>query len=67
MPLPEIKKTCPECGNRMVVRANHETGHEFLGCSQYPECKYTEPMPEYMRMIRLGAPTLPGMDNDALG
>ncbi len=31
--------TCPKCGNRLVVR-NGEYG-EFLGCSNYPNCKYT--------------------------
>lgn len=31
---------CPQCGGTLVVR-NGKNG-EFLGCSNYPKCKYTE-------------------------
>ena len=38
---------CPECGDtivagKLVFRTNGNTGKEFLGCSNYPACKYTE-------------------------
>lgn len=38
---------CPECGDtiaagRLVSKTNRNTGKEFLGCSNYPACKYTE-------------------------
>lgn len=33
-------KICPRCGNKLVVR-NGKYG-QFLGCSNYPKCTYTE-------------------------
>ena len=32
--------TCPQCGGRLY-RRNGKYG-EFLGCGNYPNCKYTE-------------------------
>ena len=37
---------CSECGSLMVIRENNSTGDKFYGCSQYPECKNTEPYNE---------------------
>ena len=35
---------CPECkkGN-LIIRQNTENQRFFLGCTQYPECRYAEP------------------------
>ena len=36
--------TCPKCGSALIERtARHgsDVGSKFLGCSKYPECKYT--------------------------
>ena len=36
-------KTCPSCKEgSLIVRTNRSSGQEFLGCSNYPNCKYTE-------------------------
>ena len=35
---------CDECGEPMLIRAGR-TGR-FLGCSKYPKCKFTKPVPE---------------------
>lgn len=56
--MPEITKACPECGAALVVRTNRATGTEFLGCTHYPECRWTGPLPESLRMRRIGHPTL---------
>ena len=32
---------CPQCGNLMVLRTAKNTGSQFWGCSQYPDCKGT--------------------------
>lgn len=56
-----ITKTCP-AGHRLVVRKNRETGGDFLGCSQWPECQHTEPLPESLRLRLAGAPCFPGME-----
>lgn len=56
--MPEITKACPECGSRLVIRTNHTTLEEFIGCARYPACRYTEKLPESLRMRRIGHPTL---------
>ncbi|MFW9990763.1 MAG: DNA topoisomerase [Candidatus Odinarchaeota archaeon] len=37
-------KTCPSCGSQLVMRTNRSTNENFLGCSKYPACRYTEPI-----------------------
>ena len=39
----EVKERCPECGADMVVK--FARGRSFLGCSSYPKCKATKPIP----------------------
>jgi DNA topoisomerase-1 len=49
MPRPERPKPiptdidCPECGQKMVIRAGRNG--QFLGCSAYPRCRTTQPLP----------------------
>ncbi|MBI3466112.1 MAG: type I DNA topoisomerase, partial [Planctomycetes bacterium] len=43
----ETEEKCPECGKALVVRWA-KTG-KFLGCSGYPECKFTKPLGEEAR------------------
>lgn len=60
---PEIKMHCPECARPLVVRRRRADGSEFLGCTGWPDhCRHTEALPETVRMRRMGAPELPGMD-----
>jgi ssDNA-binding Zn-finger/Zn-ribbon topoisomerase 1 len=40
----EIKVSCPECNSPMSVK--FARGRAFLGCTAYPRCKATAPMPE---------------------
>lgn len=35
---------CPQCGGKLVKRKNRSTGESFLGCDNYPKCKYTQPL-----------------------
>ncbi|HUU84471.1 MAG TPA: type I DNA topoisomerase, partial [Phycisphaerae bacterium] len=35
---------CEECGEKMVIRVGRSG--KFLGCSKYPKCKFTKPLPE---------------------
>jgi len=39
----ESDQKCPQCGKALVWRYTKKTGRKFLGCSGYPECKYTQP------------------------
>ncbi|MBN1966127.1 MAG: type I DNA topoisomerase, partial [Anaerolineae bacterium] len=36
-----VGRDCPECGSPLVVRFGRYG--KFIGCSNYPECRYTEP------------------------
>ena len=38
----ETDEKCPQCGKPLVIRYSRKTGSRFLGCSGYPECKYTK-------------------------
>jgi DNA topoisomerase-1 len=37
----EIQRACPECGKPLVIR--HGRYGKFIGCSDFPQCRYTEP------------------------
>ena len=37
-----ISRTCPECGNKLIVRKNAQTKQLFVACTQYPECKFAD-------------------------
>jgi DNA topoisomerase-1 len=39
----DIRQTCQECGSSMVVK--FARGKSFLGCSGYPKCRTTTPLP----------------------
>ena len=39
----DIKESCEECGSAMAVK--FARGKAFLGCTRYPKCKTTQPMP----------------------
>ena len=56
----EVTKVCPQCGQTQTVRRNQETGEEFFGCSAWPECQHTEPLPTDAALRRQDAPMLPG-------
>ena len=42
-------EVCPECGSPMVVKLGKRG--KFLGCTNYPECKKTLPMPGQEREV----------------
>ena len=44
IPPKETGETCPNCGSPLVVRRSRYG--EFIGCSNYPECKYIKPLEE---------------------
>lgn len=55
-------RTCPQCGSPIVERTNKASGHPFWGCSQWPECSFTQPIPADVWMRRQGASPLPGFE-----
>ncbi|MHC4063192.1 MAG: type I DNA topoisomerase [Planctomycetota bacterium] len=44
---------CDECGEKMVIR-NGRSG-KFLGCSKWPKCKFTKPLPEELNALAASA------------
>ncbi len=38
----ETDEICPSCGRKLVIRESRFG--QFLGCSGYPECKFTKPL-----------------------
>ncbi|NIA07530.1 MAG: type I DNA topoisomerase [Actinobacteria bacterium] len=63
----DIKKTCELCGKPMAVRRKGRRA--FLGCTGYPECDNTSPLPEGIRLAsKPKAPAEPaGIDCEKCG
>lgn len=40
----ETEEKCPDCGKSLVVKTSRFG--KFLGCSGFPDCKYTQPLEE---------------------
>ncbi|HEX5430034.1 MAG TPA: type I DNA topoisomerase [Patescibacteria group bacterium] len=45
----ELDEKCPISGHTLVIK--HGRFGKFIACSNYPECKYTRPMPEEQKLI----------------
>ena len=60
----EVAIVCPECDipRKLVVRTNRQSGHQFLGCPNWPECGFTRRIPEDLIMVLHGAMRLPGFE-----
>ncbi len=37
-----VEKPCPDCGGELVIKWGR--AGKFIACTQYPECRYTEPL-----------------------
>ena len=37
-------RICPNCSSPLVVRRNRNKNRRFLGCSRYPDCRFTTPL-----------------------
>lgn len=44
-----LDEKCPESGHPLIIKFGRFG--KFIACSNYPECKYTRPMPEEQRII----------------
>jgi DNA topoisomerase-1 len=43
--------TCPKCGEGQLIEIRMRGGNNFAGCSSYPECKNTYPLPRGMLVL----------------
>lgn len=57
-------RVCDECGADMVIRTNRATQEKFLGCTRYPECMHSEPLPIDQQLRAAGAKGLPGFGDE---
>jgi DNA topoisomerase-1 len=60
--MPEVKtepelvgRNCPECGQELVIRWGRHG--KFIGCSNFPACRYTEP---WLEKININCPQCNG-------
>ncbi|MBI2356117.1 MAG: type I DNA topoisomerase [Candidatus Doudnabacteria bacterium] len=45
----ELDEKCPESGHPLVIKFGRFG--KFIACSNYPECKFTRPMPEEQKLM----------------
>ncbi|MXR12468.1 type I DNA topoisomerase [Mesomycoplasma flocculare] len=51
----EIKTTgekCPECGANLVYRHNRKTSQRFIGCDNFPKCRFLKPDLEMKKVAK---------------
>ncbi|MCD8204931.1 MAG: type I DNA topoisomerase [Coprobacillus sp.] len=41
----ESSEVCPLCGAKLVYKVNKKNGETFLGCSNFPSCRFVKPVP----------------------
>jgi len=46
----KIVGTCQKCKSDLIIRRGHR-GTRFIGCSGYPECRFTLPLPRFGTVI----------------
>lgn len=57
-----VSVTCKVCGPtvKMIVKESSINGMQFLGCPNYPNCRYTEEITEDIKLELAGFQRLPG-------
>lgn len=45
---------CPKCGGNLIIRVSRKTGKQFVGCSSYPDCNVSYPLPQNAKIIKTG-------------
>jgi DNA topoisomerase-1 len=46
----KIVGTCEKCASELIIRRGHR-GSRFIGCSGYPECRFTLPLPRFGSVV----------------
>lgn len=59
-------RVCPECGKGRLSIKLGKFG-AFIGCSNYPECKYTKPLTDAMEEAANDTPRAPNPEDKVLG
>src|SRR5215203_2693512 len=50
----ETMGKCPESGHDLIIRRNRKSRKRFVGCTGYPDCRVTYPLPQRGEIIPLG-------------
>jgi DNA topoisomerase-1 len=45
---------CPSCKSGKLVIRKNKNGNRFVGCSNYPSCKVTYPLPHASKIVKTG-------------
>ena len=58
----QVSSTCPHCGPsvKLIVKESTINGSQFLGCPNFPNCRYTQEISEATRLELAGYLKLPG-------
>ncbi|MFZ2114459.1 MAG: HAD-IA family hydrolase [Solirubrobacteraceae bacterium] len=46
----KLPDSCPSCGSNLVTRPRRLDGRPFIGCSNYPSCRYTRAAPRWREL-----------------
>ena len=62
----QIDRNCKACENGTLSLKNSFRGGAFIGCSNYPDCKFTRPLSKVKasQMVNLSEPKLIGQNSD---
>ena len=44
----DLNRKCPQCNKQVVIRKNRTSGNDFIGCSGYPNCRWTMSVRRYL-------------------
>ncbi len=44
--------TCPKCGGKLIIRVSKKSGKQFIGCSNYPKCNVSYPLPQGAKIVK---------------
>lgn len=57
-----VSVTCPVCGPtvKLIIKTSSINGSQFLGCPNFPSCRYTQAISEDLKLTLAGYQKLPG-------
>lgn len=44
----DLNRKCPQCNKQVVIRKNRTNHEDFIGCSGYPNCRWTMSVRKYL-------------------
>ncbi len=47
---------CPRCGKELIIRVSRASHKQFVGCSGYPKCNCSYPLPQATLVVKTAKP-----------